>query len=87
MAGLHELRFTKEKPLLRGQDTELVSWEMALALASCVGCWDGGAGATPAPLAHRAAELWGGNAGARVGTGGWGVCAVMLVLGACLHTH
>uniref|UniRef100_A0A674HWX0 Uncharacterized protein n=1 Tax=Terrapene triunguis TaxID=2587831 RepID=A0A674HWX0_9SAUR len=25
MAGLHELRFTEEKPLLRGQDTELVS--------------------------------------------------------------
>lgn len=25
MAGLHELRFTEEKPLLRGQDAELVS--------------------------------------------------------------
>uniref|UniRef100_A0A8B9FBQ5 Uncharacterized protein n=1 Tax=Amazona collaria TaxID=241587 RepID=A0A8B9FBQ5_9PSIT len=25
MAGLHELRFTEEKPLLRSQDTELVS--------------------------------------------------------------
>lgn len=42
MAGLHELRFTEEKPLLRGQDTELVSWEAALALASCMGCWEGG---------------------------------------------
>lgn len=39
MAGLHELRFTEEKPLLRGQDAELVSWE---ALASCMGCWEGG---------------------------------------------
>lgn len=42
MAGLHELRFTEEKPLLRGQDAELVSWEAALALASCMGCWEGG---------------------------------------------
>lgn len=33
MAGLHELRFTEEKPLLRGQDTELVSLVAALALA------------------------------------------------------
>lgn len=25
MAGLHELRFTEQKPLLRSQDAELVS--------------------------------------------------------------
>ena len=30
MAGLQELRFPEEKPLLRGQDaTELVSWSCA----------------------------------------------------------
>lgn len=33
MAGLHELRFTEEKPLLRGQDAELVSLVTTLALA------------------------------------------------------
>uniref|UniRef100_A0A8C5T7K3 Uncharacterized protein n=1 Tax=Malurus cyaneus samueli TaxID=2593467 RepID=A0A8C5T7K3_9PASS len=33
MAGLHELRFTEEKPLLRGQDTELVS---LVSSASCL---------------------------------------------------
>lgn len=32
MAGLHELRFTEEKPLLRGQDAELVSLGTTLAL-------------------------------------------------------
>uniref|UniRef100_A0A8C4UT97 Uncharacterized protein n=1 Tax=Falco tinnunculus TaxID=100819 RepID=A0A8C4UT97_FALTI len=37
MAGLHELRFTEEKPLLRGQDAELVSLVTALALASAHG--------------------------------------------------
>ena len=31
MAGLHELRFTEEKPLLPGQDAELVSPVTALA--------------------------------------------------------
>lgn len=37
MAGLHELRFTEEKPLLRGQDAELVSLVTALALAPARG--------------------------------------------------
>lgn len=40
MAGLHELRFTEEKPLLRGQDAELVSWGTALAPTPRVGCQD-----------------------------------------------
>uniref|UniRef100_A0A8B9V0D9 Protein NDRG4 n=1 Tax=Anas zonorhyncha TaxID=75864 RepID=A0A8B9V0D9_9AVES len=31
MAGLHELRFTEEKPLLRGQDTELENSEVFLS--------------------------------------------------------
>uniref|UniRef100_A0A8D2N4U6 Uncharacterized protein n=1 Tax=Zonotrichia albicollis TaxID=44394 RepID=A0A8D2N4U6_ZONAL len=37
MAGLHELRFTEEKPLLRGQDAELVSVGTTLALAPACG--------------------------------------------------
>lgn len=37
MAGLHELRFTEEKPLLRGQDAELVSLVITLALAPASG--------------------------------------------------
>lgn len=37
MAGLHELRFTEEKPLLRGQDAELVSPVTVVALASACG--------------------------------------------------
>lgn len=37
MAGLHELRFTEEKPLLRGQDAELVSLVTTLALAPACG--------------------------------------------------
>lgn len=37
MAGLHELRFTEEKPLLRGQDAELVSVGTTLALAPARG--------------------------------------------------
>lgn len=37
MAGLHELRFTEEKPLLRGQDAELVSLVTTLALAPARG--------------------------------------------------
>uniref|UniRef100_A0A8C0AS87 Uncharacterized protein n=1 Tax=Buteo japonicus TaxID=224669 RepID=A0A8C0AS87_9AVES len=37
MAGLHELRFTEEKPLLRGQDAELVSLVTALAPAPARG--------------------------------------------------
>lgn len=37
MAGLHELRFTEEKPLLRGQDAELVSPVTALAPAPARG--------------------------------------------------
>lgn len=44
MAGLHELRFTEEKPLLRGQDAELVSWGAALAPSLHVGCQDMDAG-------------------------------------------
>uniref|UniRef100_A0A8D0F257 Uncharacterized protein n=1 Tax=Strix occidentalis caurina TaxID=311401 RepID=A0A8D0F257_STROC len=49
MAGLHELRFTEEKPLLRGQDTELVSLVATLALAPArevpgCGCVSGSSG-------------------------------------------
>lgn len=36
MAGLHELRFTEEKPLLRGQDTELVSGLSSSPLCHCL---------------------------------------------------
>uniref|UniRef100_A0A8C9UBE2 Uncharacterized protein n=1 Tax=Serinus canaria TaxID=9135 RepID=A0A8C9UBE2_SERCA len=43
MAGLHELRFTEEKPLLRGQDAELVSLVTTLALAPARGDQDRGA--------------------------------------------
>lgn len=31
MAGLHELRFTEEKPLLRGQDAELENSDVFLS--------------------------------------------------------
>lgn len=44
MAGLHELRFTEEKPLLRSQDAELVSLVTALAPApqgGVMGCFSG----------------------------------------------
>ena len=37
MAGLHELRFTEEKPLLRSQDAELVSPVTTLAPAPACG--------------------------------------------------